>query len=109
MSPKATEGVGSTGCDLLQQTGLAFYARRPPFCPAGHLPRKGGDRLDHSHDYVCLDFGGNLAAAMSVRNCGCGVVGCRLQFSRVSGLDFVAKKRSLTISNGWNARRGCTA
>ena len=64
--------------------------------------------LDHSHDYVCLNFGSNLAAAMSVCNHGCGIVGCSFQFSRGSGLDFVAKKSSLTISNGRKARRGCT-
>src|SRR4249919_2816447 len=46
---------------------------------------------------------------MSVCNRGCGVVGCGLQFSRVSGLDFVAEKSSLTISKGRNARRGGTA
>src|ERR1700690_455523 len=46
---------------------------------------------------------------MSVCNRGCGVVDCSFQFSRVSGLDFVAKKSSLTISNGRKARRGCTA
>jgi hypothetical protein len=37
--------------------------------------------LDHSHDHVCLNFGSNLAAAMSVCNRGCGVVGCSFQFS----------------------------
>ena len=67
--------------------------------------RKGiSQNLDHSHDYVCLNFGSNLAAAMSVRNRGCDVVGCRFQFSRVSGLDFVAKKSSLTIGDGRKAR-----
>ena len=60
--------------------------------------------LDDSHDYVRLNFGSNLAAAMSVRNRGCDVVGCRFQFSRVSGLDFVAKKSSLTIGDGRKAR-----
>ena len=49
---------------------------------------------------MCLNFGSNLAAAMSVCNRGCSVVGCSFQFSRVPGLDFVAKKSSLTISNG---------
>ena len=49
---------------------------------------------------MCLNFGSNLAVAMSVRNRGFGVVGCSFQFSRVSGLDFVAKKSSLTISTG---------
>jgi hypothetical protein len=33
----------------------------------------------------------------------------QLPVFRVSGLDFVAKKSSLTISNGRKARRGCTA
>src|SRR5882724_4404966 len=46
---------------------------------------------------------------MSVCNRGCGVVGCSFQFSRVSGLDFVAKESSLAISDGRKARRGCTA
>ena len=41
MSPKTTEGVGSTGCDLLQQTGLAFYARRPPSAPPAIFPARG--------------------------------------------------------------------
>ena len=60
--------------------------------------------LDDSHDYVRLNFGSNLAAAMFVRNRGCDVVGCSFQFSRFSGLDFVAKKSSLTIGNGRKAR-----
>ena len=60
--------------------------------------------LDHRHDYVCLNFGSNLAAAMFVRNRGSDVVRCSFQFSRFSGLDFVAKKSSLTIGNGRKAR-----
>ena len=63
--------------------------------------------LDHRHDYVCLNFSSNLTVAMSVRNRGRGVVGCSLQFSRVSGLDFIAKRGSLAIGNGRMARRGC--
>ena len=58
---------------------------------------------------MCLNFGSNLAAAMPVCNRGFGVVGCGFQFSRVPGLDFVAKKSSLTISDGRKARRGCPA
>ena len=34
--------------------------------------------LDHSHDYVCLNFSSNLAASVSVRDRGRGVVGCSL-------------------------------
>jgi hypothetical protein len=60
--------------------------------------------LDDSHDYVCLNFGSNLAAAMFVCNRGGNVVGCSFQFSRFSGIDFVAKKSSLTIGNGRKAR-----
>ena len=67
-------------------------------------PKGISQHLDHSHDYVCLNFGSNRAAAVSVRNRGCDVVGCKVQFSRVSGLDFVAKKSSLTISDGRKAR-----
>src|SRR5262249_46879146 len=63
--------------------------------------------LGHSHDYVCLNFGSNLAAAMSVGNRRCGIIGCSFEFSCVSGLDFVAQRSSLTISNGRKARRGC--
>src|SRR5438132_9281712 len=44
---------------------------------------------------------------MSVCDHRGGVVGCGCQFSRVPGLDFVAKQRSLAIGNGRKARRGC--
>jgi hypothetical protein len=60
--------------------------------------------LDDSHDYVCLNFGSTLAAAVFFSNRGCDVVGCGFQFSRFSGLDFVAKKSPLTIGNGRKAR-----
>ena len=76
---------------------------------SGSCQKGISQHLDDSHDYVCLNFGGNLAAAMFVRNRGCDVVGCSFQFSRFSGLDFVAKKSSLTIGNGRKARRGCAA
>jgi hypothetical protein len=46
--------------------------------------------LDHSHDYVCLNFGSNLAASVSARDLGGGVVGCGLEFACVSGFDLVA-------------------
>jgi hypothetical protein len=59
---------------------------------------------ERSHDYVCLNFGSNLAVAMSARNHGGSVVGCSFQLSRVSRLDFVAKRSALTISNGGLAR-----
>ena len=65
--------------------------------------------LDDRHDHVRLNFGGNLATAMLVRDCGFGAIGCRLQLSSVSGLDFVAKRGSLTIGHGRNARGGCAA
>jgi hypothetical protein len=69
------------------------------------MGQKGiSQHLGHSHDYVSLNFGSNLAAAMSVCNRGCGVVGCSFQFSRVSGLDFVAKKSTLTIGDGRETR-----
>ena len=60
--------------------------------------------LDPGYDDVCLYFGSNPAAAMSLGNRGCGMVGCSFVFSCVSGLDFVAKRGPLTISNGHNAR-----
>ena len=73
--------------------------------PTDETCQKGiSQHLGHSHDYVCLNFGSNLAAAMFVRNRGCDVVGCSFQFSRFSGLDFVAKKSSLTLGNGRKAR-----
>ena len=68
------------------------------------MPEGDIQNLDHSHDYVCLNFGSNLPTAMFVRNCGYDVFGCRFEFSRVSGLDFVAKKSSLTIGDGRNPR-----
>ena len=69
------------------------------------MGQKGiSQHLDDGHDYVCLNFGSNLAAAMFVRYRGCDVVGCSFQFSRFSGLDFVAKKSTLTIGNGRKAR-----
>ena len=70
----------------------------------GFAPKGISRHLDDSHDYVCLNFGSDLAAAMFVRNRGCDVVGCSFQFSRFSGLDFVAKKGSLTIGDGRKAR-----
>ena len=62
-------------------------------------------RLDQRRDYVRLYFGGDLTAAMSVSNRGGGVFGCSVQFSRLSRLDFVAKKGSLAISDGHATRR----
>src|SRR5262245_10308558 len=56
-----------------------------------------------------LDLRRNGAAAMFVRNRGCGDVGCGFQFAGVAGLNFIAKRRSLTISDSRNARRGSTA
>ena len=72
-------------------------------CPE-RAPKGKSQYLDDSHDYVCLNFGSNIAAAMFVRNRGCDVVGCSFQFSRFSGLDFVAKKGSLTIGDGRKTR-----
>ena len=65
--------------------------------------------LDPGYDDVCLYFGSNPAAAMSLGNRGGGMVGCSFPLSCVSGFDFVAKRGSLTISNGHKARRGSTA
>ena len=48
--------------------------------------------LNHSHDYVCLNFSSNLAAAMFGCNRRCGVVGYSFQVPRVSGLDLVANE-----------------
>src|SRR6185437_6744535 len=71
--------------------------------------QKKSPNSGHSHDYMCLNFGGDLASAMSVFNRGCGVIGRSFQFSRLSCFGLVAKKSSLTISNGRKARRGCAA
>ena len=43
MSPKATEGVGSTGLSLLTTERGWRFTRGDPLWPAGHLPLKGGD------------------------------------------------------------------
>ncbi|ESY73360.1 hypothetical protein X743_12915 [Mesorhizobium sp. LNHC252B00] len=44
MSPKATEGVGSTGHDaIFQQRSGQRFMRGDPLWPAGHLPLKEGD------------------------------------------------------------------
>jgi len=89
---------------LLQQY-LPVPDKLPHRFSAVMCHQKGiSQHLDDSHDYVCLNFGSNLAAAMFVRNRGCDVVGCSFQFSRFSGLDFVAKKSSLTVGNGRKAR-----
>jgi len=66
-------------------------------------------QLGHSHDYVCLNFCSNLAASMSVRNLGRGVVGCGLQLVCVSGFDLVTEGSSLAVGNGRMARRGGAA
>ena len=93
----------SSACRSLQQ-----FIGKPTFACAAiseALGQKGiSQHLDDSDDYVCLNFGSNLAAAMFVRNRGYDVVGCSFQFSRFSGLDFVAKKSSVTIGNGRKAR-----
>ena len=102
--PSRVKKLPKSDFSFVPESGLKSDIVPCPFRARGDIPT-----LDHSHDYVCLNFGSNLAAAMSVCNRGCGVVGCSFQFSRVSGLDFVAKKSSLTISNGRKARRGCTA
>ena len=34
--------------------------------------------LSYSHDYVCLNFGGNLAPSMSIRNHRGSIVRCSL-------------------------------
>ena len=41
MSPKATEGVGSTGLSLLTTERGWRFTRGDPLWPAGHLPHKG--------------------------------------------------------------------
>ncbi len=65
---------------------------------------KSGNALHHSHDDMCLNFGGNLAMTMFGGDRGCGIVGSSFEFSCFSGLDFVAKKRSLTIGDGRKTR-----
>src|ERR1039458_146520 len=47
-------------------------------------------KLGHSHDYVCLNFGSNFAASVSVRDLRRGVVSCGLQLSCISCFDLVA-------------------
>lgn len=53
-----------------------------------------------------LNPGLNLAAAMSADKHGCGVLGRSSQSTRVSCLDFVAKRGPLTIGDGNFMRRG---
>ena len=62
------------------------------------------NNLDCGHNHERLNCGGNLATAMFVRNRGFRVVGCNLQFSWVSGFNFIAKRSSLTIGDSRNAR-----
>src|SRR5690348_13341224 len=66
-------------------------------------------RSDPGRDDMCLNLGGNFTAAMFACNRGCGAVGCGVQYSRVFDLDFVAKRRSMTIGKGGKARRRRTA
>src|SRR3954447_10639398 len=56
-----------------------------------------------------LDLGGDLAAAMLVRNRGGCVVSCGLELVRPAGLDLVAQRRSLAIGDGGMTGRGRTA
>jgi hypothetical protein len=64
--------------------GLPWYI--PEVMAISLRTRDSGNRVLSpavgTNDYVCLNFGSNLAAAISVRNRGCDVVGCRFQFSR---------------------------
>ncbi len=46
--------------------------------------------LDQSHHNVCLNFGRDFAASVSVCDLGGGVVGRSLQFVRIPGFDLVA-------------------
>jgi hypothetical protein len=55
------------------------------------------------------EFLQQLAASMSVRNLGRGVVGCGLQLVSVSGFDLVAEGSSLAVGNSRMARGGCAA
>src|SRR5579864_3550918 len=91
-------------CHSLLRCTLNVRSAAAPHQVTQRAEKRISQHLDDSHDDVCLNFGSNLAAAMFVRNRGCDVVGCRLQFSRFSGLDFVAKQSSLTIGNGRKAR-----
>jgi hypothetical protein len=97
-SPAASFTMGGGGADKpvsvrgLQTTPVArraalilaarLAARAPGQCPLrsesdrrAALPQsvamgqsRTNQHLGHSHDYVCLNFGSNLAAAMSIRN-----------------------------------------
>jgi hypothetical protein len=59
-------------------------------CHKQTLVRRGtrgvaNSALSHCHDYVCLNFGGNLAPSMSIRNDGGGIVRCSLWLVCISG------------------------
>ncbi len=64
MSPKATEGVGTTGRDLLRQMKVGALCAAPPLWPAGHLPLKGGDRCSSGEPQLILAvFAGSAGRA----------------------------------------------
>jgi hypothetical protein len=68
----------SWGCTWVLRNGYAIIENGREISPAGtdvtkRVPPKS---LGHSHDDVGLNFGSNLAVAMSLHNRGFGTVGC---------------------------------
>src|SRR5689334_7948198 len=61
--------------------------------------------LISSRDEVSLDFCRNFAAAVSLADSARRVVGCGIQFVRISGFDFATQRSSLTVSNCRMMRR----
>src|SRR5262245_32341878 len=57
---------GTTACDCVQRARHADGVIQKPLAAAPN----GWPGLDHSRDYVCLNFSSNLAASMSVRDRG---------------------------------------
>ena len=89
---------------LLTRRSSSRATRTPPIEVSTTQARHSRLKSDRGQDYVRLNFGRDLAAAMFVGDRGCDVAGRRFQSFRVSGLDFVAQQSSLAIGNGGNAR-----
>jgi hypothetical protein len=65
LPPKAD--ISSALCDVR-------FVPKEDSCSAARVASPSA--LSHGHDYVCLNFGGNLAPSMSIRNHGGGIVRC---------------------------------
>ena len=107
---------GTPDC-ALPHAGSCRPGTRParPKAPATSAPRLGAirpspcQRDSHTATTTCACILAATSPRPPVGNRGCNVVGLRFQASRLPGLDLVAEKRSLTIGDGWKARRGCAA